>query len=86
MKQAEIFPPSLPRGLIYREDFIAADEERQLLSEIQGLPLREAQYQQYTARRRTVSYGSSVPLHPSAIAGRAADPRVSCGRVARTRG
>lgn len=59
MFQADIFPPSLPRGLTYREDFIAADEEQQLLSEIQRLPLREAQYQQYTARRRTVSYGSS---------------------------
>lgn len=59
MKQAEIFPPALPRGLVYREDFIAESEERDLLSEIRELPLREAQYQQYTARRRTMNYGSS---------------------------
>jgi len=59
MKQAEFFPPALPRGLIYREDFITADEEQQLLSAIRELPLQEAQYRQYTARRRTVSYGSS---------------------------
>lgn len=59
MKQAEIFPPALPAGLIYRENFISADEEVRLVSEIQGLPLRESQYRQYTARRRTVNYGFS---------------------------
>ena len=59
MKQAEFFPPALPRGLIYREDFISGNEEQLLLAEIRELPLREAQYQQFTARRRTVSYGSS---------------------------
>jgi alkylated DNA repair dioxygenase AlkB len=59
MEQAEIFPPSLPAGLIYREDFIDTAEEQQLLAEIQKLPLRESQYRQYTARRRTVNYGFS---------------------------
>jgi alkylated DNA repair dioxygenase AlkB len=59
MKQVEIFPSSLPRGLVYREDFITPEEEQGLLATIRELPLREAQYQQYTARRRTVSYGSS---------------------------
>lgn len=59
MKQADIFPQLLPAGLIYREDFITVAEEQQLVSEIQRLPLREAQYQQYTARRRTVNYGYS---------------------------
>lgn len=59
MKQAEIFPQALPAGLIYREDFIAAAEERLLLAEIGKLPLRESQYRQYTARRRTVNFGFS---------------------------
>lgn len=59
MKQAEIFPQSLPPGLIYREDFLTSAEEQQLVAEIQGLPLKEAQYRQYTARRRTVNYGFS---------------------------
>jgi alkylated DNA repair dioxygenase AlkB len=59
MKQAEIFPAPLPPGLVYREDFITGDEERQLLSEIPRLPLKESQYRQYTARRRTVNYGFS---------------------------
>lgn len=57
MKQAEIFAPSLPPGLIYREDFITAAEEQAFIAEIQTLPLQEAQYRQYTARRRTVNYG-----------------------------
>ncbi|GFE83920.1 2OG-Fe(II) oxygenase [Steroidobacter agaridevorans] len=59
MKQVEIFPQALPPGLSYREDFISVDEERQLLSEIQRLALKESQYRQYTARRRTVNYGFS---------------------------
>lgn len=59
MKQAEIFPRVLPPGLIYRENFITLDEERQLLSEIQRLALKQSQYRQYTARRRTVNYGFS---------------------------
>src|SRR5690349_15997363 len=59
MKQAEIFAPVLPPGLTYREDFITADEEYLLLSEIQQLALRQSQYRQYTARRRTVNYGFS---------------------------
>jgi alkylated DNA repair dioxygenase AlkB len=59
MEQVEIFPRPWPNGLAYREAFIDIDEEQQLLSEIRGLPLRESQYRQFTARRRTVNYGSS---------------------------
>src|SRR5690606_5376350 len=59
MKQAEIFPEPLPAGLNYREDFITAAEEQQLLAEIVKLPLRQSQYRQYTARRRTVNFGFS---------------------------
>lgn len=59
MKQAEIFPPALPPGLVYREDFITVKEEQQLLSEIRRLALKESQYRQYTARRRTVNFGFS---------------------------
>lgn len=55
--QASLFPPVLPQGLIYRSDFLDRDEERALLESIRELPLREAQYRQYTARRRTVNYG-----------------------------
>jgi alkylated DNA repair dioxygenase AlkB len=55
--QANLFEPALPPGLIYRPDFLERDEELSLLDHIRALPLREAQYRQYTARRRTVNYG-----------------------------
>jgi alkylated DNA repair dioxygenase AlkB len=57
--QASLFEPVLPPGLIYRADFLERDEELTLLEHIRTLPLREAQYRQYTARRRTVNYGFS---------------------------
>jgi alkylated DNA repair dioxygenase AlkB len=57
--QASLFEPVLPPGLIYRADFLERDEEQALLAHIRALPLREAQYRQYTARRRTVNYGFS---------------------------
>jgi len=47
-----------PPGLRYERDFIGADEERQLLDAIQSLPLHEADYRGYTAKRRIVSYGA----------------------------
>jgi alkylated DNA repair dioxygenase AlkB len=55
--QASLFPPVVPQGMTYRTEFLGRDEERALLEHIRSLPLREAQYRQYTARRRTVNYG-----------------------------
>ena len=49
--------PGLP-GLRYEPDFIALGEERQLLEAIRSLPLHEAEYRGYTAKRRIVSYGA----------------------------
>ncbi len=57
--QVSLFPPALPSGLTYRTGFIDRDEEHALLERFRELPLREAQYRQYTARRRTVNYGYS---------------------------
>ena len=47
-----------PPGLRYEHDFIGRDEERQLLDAIRTLPLHEADYRGYTAKRRIVSYGA----------------------------
>lgn len=58
MQQPELFDPHLPSGLIYRPDFISLAEERELLEIIRQLPLREARYRQYTARRRTINFGA----------------------------
>src|ERR1051326_4284642 len=49
----------LPDGLLYQEDFLSADEEGRLLAEIRRLPLEEAKYKRFTARRRVAAFGSS---------------------------
>jgi alkylated DNA repair dioxygenase AlkB len=58
--QASLFdePSALPNGLLFQPDFIDAAEERRLLEGIGATVLREAQYKQYTARRRVASFGA----------------------------
>jgi len=48
-----------PEGLVYQPEFVSSAEEAELLALIRALPLKEAQYLQYTARRRIVSFGGS---------------------------
>lgn len=58
--QGSLFEPTevLPAGLAYEAAFIDRDEERTLIEVIAGLPLREARYKEYTARRRVYAFGS----------------------------
>ncbi len=58
--QGELFQErsELPSGLVYMPQFLDADEERETLSGIAALELREATYKQYTARRRVASFGA----------------------------
>jgi alkylated DNA repair dioxygenase AlkB len=59
MRQPDLFASrSLPPGLRYQDDFLSAGEESDLIHAISRLPLREAQYKEYTAKRRIVSYGA----------------------------
>ena len=51
--------PALPPGWDYRIEFIDADEEAALLAFIAALPLEEARYRGYTARRRVAHFGSA---------------------------
>ncbi|HUP94563.1 MAG TPA: alpha-ketoglutarate-dependent dioxygenase AlkB [Burkholderiales bacterium] len=51
------FGPALPEGYTYQPEFITAGEEASLIAFIRTLPLEEAKYKEYTAKRRTVSYG-----------------------------
>ena len=48
-----------PAGLVYMPDFIGADEERRLLLAIGDVPMHDAQYYAYTAKRRVASFGAS---------------------------
>jgi alkylated DNA repair dioxygenase AlkB len=61
MKQGELFGnmQRLPPGFICKPEFITPDEEEALLAEIRNLPLSEAKYKDYTAKRRIISYGAS---------------------------
>ena len=65
--QAELFSASLPlpEGFVYEPDFLVPEEEAALLDTIRTLPFEEAKYKQYTAKRRTVSYGSQYDFGAS---------------------
>jgi len=47
------------RGLLYEPAFLSDKEEAALLGEIARLPLEEAKYRSFLARRRTASFGSA---------------------------
>ena len=58
--QSDLFgspAPLLPAGMRYEEEFLTREEEAALVARIAQLPLANMKYQQYTARRRVVSYG-----------------------------
>jgi alkylated DNA repair dioxygenase AlkB len=59
MTQAGLFPASaLPPGFSYQAGFLDAAEERAALEGIAALELREAQYKEFTAKRRVASFGA----------------------------
>ena len=61
MKQGELLRilPPLPAGFVYGPGFLTLEEEANLIVEISNLPLQEAKYKHYTAKRRIISYGAS---------------------------
>jgi alkylated DNA repair dioxygenase AlkB len=69
MSQQELFDsaPNRPEGFVYEPGFISHEEEAALVKLIQDLPLQEAKYKDYTARRRTVSYGSAYDYGKNAL-------------------
>jgi alkylated DNA repair dioxygenase AlkB len=50
-------PHALLPGLRYQPDFLDAHCEQRLLEHIRRLPLREAQYKEYRAKRRVAHFG-----------------------------
>jgi alkylated DNA repair dioxygenase AlkB len=58
--QHELFaaPSGLPKGLVYRPELLTVDEESALVATIAELPLREAKYKAFTAKRRILSFGA----------------------------
>ena len=57
--QAQLFAasPAGPPGFTYAPQFLRVAEEAQLLEVISTLPFEEAQYKEWRARRRVVSFG-----------------------------
>lgn len=47
----------LPTGLVYRPDFITPEEEAEILSYIELLPLEEAEFGEYKSKRRHFGFG-----------------------------
>lgn len=61
-EQAELFASAAgPPGFLYRAQFISIEEERELLHHIAALPLEQAHYKDYTARRRVASFEGDAP-------------------------
>jgi len=56
--QTNLFDAPFPEGLSYVPDFIEPAEQTHLVKTFRALPLLEARYKEYTARRRTVSFGA----------------------------
>jgi alkylated DNA repair dioxygenase AlkB len=58
-EQPQLFAtgPDLPSGMVYQRAVITAAEERHLLECFNALVFSEAQYKEWTAKRRIVSYG-----------------------------
>lgn len=60
MTQATLFPalyPQFAQGFAYAPDFLSADDEALLLEHVRSLPLANAQYKEFRAKRRVASYG-----------------------------
>lgn len=59
--QAELFASarSFPDGFSYVADFLTPTQERELLEQFRTLEFHEAQYKEWRARRRIVSFGAS---------------------------
>ena len=57
MTQADLFAEPLVAGLEYHENFIAMDEERDLLARLEDLDLAPFRFQGWTGNRKTRSYG-----------------------------
>jgi alkylated DNA repair dioxygenase AlkB len=60
MAQRSLFPAvaeTFAKGYFHEEDFLSAAEEAGLVEQIRRLPLAQAEYKQFHAKRRVLSYG-----------------------------
>ena len=60
--------PALPAGLVYRPNFLTAEEERALVARMAALPFRPFEFQGFLGKRETVSFGWSYRFDGSGLA------------------
>jgi alkylated DNA repair dioxygenase AlkB len=58
---------ALPPGFVYDANFLTAEEEVALLEAIRQLPLAEALYKAFTAKRRILSFGAGYDFGASVL-------------------
>jgi alkylated DNA repair dioxygenase AlkB len=58
---------ALPDGLAYQPDFLTHADEQSLLAELEALPLREARYRGFTAKRRIMSFGAGYDFETNLL-------------------
>lgn len=59
-KQLDMFgspTPSFPEGFRYQNGVLTVEEEHQLVNDVRDLPFKEFEFQGFTGKRRTVSFG-----------------------------
>jgi len=66
--------PGLPEGLVYRRDFLSAEEERALVGRLSALPFKPFEFQGFLGKRETVSFGWSYRFDGSGLAAAAPIP------------
>jgi alkylated DNA repair dioxygenase AlkB len=67
-EQRDLFQsPRGPEGLLYRAGFLSAAEEEELLRVFAALPLEEAHYKEWRAKRRIVSYGGRYDFNENEL-------------------
>jgi alkylated DNA repair dioxygenase AlkB len=58
-----LFPPELPRGFLYREEFLSEAEESDLLRMFRGLEFAPYDFHGFLAKRRIVRYGANYHVN-----------------------
>jgi alkylated DNA repair dioxygenase AlkB len=75
MAQRSLFPVidlAFAKGYVYEADFLSPAEESNLVEQIRRLPLAPAQYKEFHAKRRVISYGGRYDFSAQEL--RDADP------------
>src|SRR3954471_24844702 len=72
MAQRSLFPvvrDAFAKGYVYEADFLSTAEEAGLVEWIRTLPLAPAEYKEFQAKRRVVSYGGRYDFSAQRLTG-----------------